>query len=251
MGLDVATGKFVCFVDADDIIVEDAFANLEKIEDYQMILFDMEVFENNKIDIWKVLKCNRGLVGKKEILVELLTSNRMNSPCAKLFSNECIQKNKIRFDEKMVTGEDMNFVMDFLVSTSKYYYTGESAYCYQREDSSRIARIKRYPDVYYDNMCYLNNRQASIIEKYKMEEYRGNLVEDQINGAYNYLSDLMMLHLFTDTRKKRVSKNIKELDCDTATMSKKTLIKYEIIRKRQWLVMYCLAFIRMLYLKVK
>ena len=91
MGLDVATGKFVCFVDADDIIVEDAFANLEKIEDYQMILFDMEVFENNKIDIWKVLKCNRGLVGKKEILVELLTSNRMNSPCAKLFSNECIQ----------------------------------------------------------------------------------------------------------------------------------------------------------------
>lgn len=211
----------------------------------------MAVLENNKKDIWKVLKCNRGIVGKKEILIELLTSNRMNSPCAKLFSNECIQKNKIRFDEKMVTGEDMNFVMDFLVSTSKYYYTGENAYCYQREESSRIARIKRYPDVYYDNMCCLNNRQASIIEKYKMEEYRENFVEDQINGAYNYLSDLMMLHLFTDTRKKRVSKDIKELDCDTATMSKKTLIKYEIIRKRQWLVMYCLAFIRMLYLKVK
>ena len=251
MGLNIATGKFVCFVDADDIIVEDAFADLEKTEDYQMILFDMAVLENNKKDIWKVLKCNRGIVGKKEILIELLTSNRMNSPCAKLFSNECIQKNKIRFDEKMVTGEDMNFVMDFLVSTSKYYYTGENAYCYQREESSRIARIKRYPDVYYDNMCCLNNRQASIIEKYKMEEYRENFVEDQINGAYNYLSDLMMLHLFTDTRKKRVSKDIKELDCDTATMSKKTLIKYEIIRKRQWLVMYCLAFIRMLYLKVK
>lgn len=57
------------------------------------------------------------------------------------------------------------------------------------EESSRIARIKRYPDVYYDNMCCLNNRQASIIEKYKMEEYRENFVEDQINGAYNYLSD--------------------------------------------------------------
>ena len=94
MGLNIATGKFVCFVDADDIIVEDAFADLEKTEDYQMILFDMAVLENNKKDIWKVLKCNRGIVGKKEILIELLTSNRMNSPCAKLFSNECIQKNK-------------------------------------------------------------------------------------------------------------------------------------------------------------
>lgn len=251
MGLDIATGKFVCFVDADDFIVEDAFANLEKIEDYQMILFDMEVLENNKKDIWKVLKCNRGLVVKKEILIELLTSNRMNSPCAKLFSNECIQKNKIRFDEKMVTGEDMNFVMDFLISTSKYYYTGESAYCYQREESSRIARIKRYPDVYYDNMCYLNNRQASIIEKYKMEEYRENLIEDQINGAYNYLSDLMILHIFTDTRRNRVSEDIKALNCNGVRMSRKTLTKYKLISQERWFIVHCIAFVRMLYLKVK
>lgn len=250
-GLDIATGKFVCFVDADDIIIEDAFADLEKIEDYQMILFDIEVFENNKKDIWKVLKCNRGMVDKKEILIELLTSNRMNSPCAKLFSNECIQKNKIRFDENMVTGEDMNFVMDFLTCTSKYYYTEEIAYYYQREDSSRMTRIKRYPDIYYDNMKYLNNRQTSIIDKYKMDEYRCHLVEDQVNGAYNYLSDLMMLHLFTDTRRKRVSKDIKELACDTVMLSRKALMKYKLICKKQWFAIRCLAFVRMLYLKVK
>ena len=251
MGLDIATGKFICFVDADDIIIEDAFVNLEITEDYQMILFDVEVVENGKKNIWKVLNCNHGLVDKKEILAELLSGSRMNSPWAKLFSNECIQKNKIRFDENMITGEDLNFVIDFLTYTSRYCYTEKIAYCYQREDSSRIARIKRYPDVYYDNICCLNNRQASIIEKYKMEEYRENLVEDQINGAYNYLSDLMMLHLFTDTRKKRVSKDIKELDCDTATMSRKTLIKYKLICKKQWFIMRCLAFVRMLYLKVK
>lgn len=251
MGLDVATGKFVCFVDADDIIVEDAFENLEKIEDYQMILFDVEVVENGKKNIWKVLNCNHGVVDKKEILVELLTGNRMNSPWAKLFSNECIQKNKIRFDENMITGEDMNFVIDFLTYTSRYCYTEKIAYCYQREDYSRMTRIKRYPDIYYDNMHYLNNRQISIIDKYRMDEYRCHLVEDQVNGAYNYLSDLMMLHLFTDTRRKRVSKDIKELDCDSATMSRKTLIKYKLICKKQWFVMRCLAFIRMLYLKVK
>ena len=78
-----------------------------------------------------------------------------------------------------------------------------------------MTRIKRYPDIYYDNMKYLNNRQTSIIDKYKMDEYRCHLVEDQVNGAYNYLSDLMMLHLFMDTRRKRVSKDIKELACDT------------------------------------
>lgn len=250
-GLDIAKGRFVCFVDADDFIIEDAFTNLETLEEFQMILFDIEVFENNKKNIWKTLKSSQGTVSKKEILTELLTSNRMNSPCAKLFSNECVQNNKIRFDEKMVTGEDMNFVMDFLTSTSKYYYTGKIAYCYQREDSSRMTRIRRYPDVYYDNMYYLNSRQTSIIDEYKMKEYRCCLIEDQINGAYNYLSDLMILHLFTEARKNRVSEDIKALNCDGVAMSRKVLTKYKLISQKRWPIIHCLAYIRLLYLKVK
>ena len=66
MGLDIATGKFICFVDADDIIVEDAFANLERFRNFQMVIFDIEVLENNKSNIWKVLKCKQGLLIKKQ-----------------------------------------------------------------------------------------------------------------------------------------------------------------------------------------
>lgn len=251
MGLDMATGRFVCFVDADDIIIESAFDNLKKLKNFQMILFDIEVIENNKKNIWEVLQCNRGIVDKKVILIELLTSNRMNSPCAKLFSNECIQKNKIRFDENMITGEDMNFVMDFLKFTSNYYYTKEIAYYYQRDDSSRMARIRNYPDKYYDNMHYLNNRQISIIYKYEMEEYRYRLIEDQINGAYNYLSDLIILHHFNNARKNRVIQDVKEIECNTKMISRKTLIKYKLVCKEHWFVIHCLAYLRFLYLKVK
>ena len=254
MGLDIANGKFVCFVDADDIILEEAFLNLVNLtnyENYEMILFDMEVVENNYKEIWKTLDCNRGVVDKKTILIELLTSSRMNSPCAKLFSNECIKKNQIRFDENMITAEDMNFIVDFIVCSSRYYYTREVLYCYQRDDSTRIARVKRNPDTYYDNMNHLINRQAFIIEKYKMEEYTDRLVEARVNVAYNYLSDLMMLHLLTDARRVRVSRDIDTLCFNGAIASRKTTIKYKLIREKKWSVIRCVAFVRMLYLRFK
>lgn len=250
-GLDIAKGKFVCFVDSDDLLLEEAFSSFESLQEFQMILFDIEVLENNKTSIWRVLKSNRGTVDKKEILAELVIGKRMNSPCAKLFLNECIQQHNIRFDENMVTGEDMNFVMDFLIHTSNFYYTGEVSYCYQREDSSRMTRIKRYPDLYYNNICYLNNRQISIIDQYKLDECRSCLIEDQINGLFNYLSDLMILHLVTDTRRNRISKDIAELDCEEMIMSKKTSIKYKLIRKKRWHVILGIAYIRSLYLKIK
>ena len=216
-----------------------------------MILFDMEVVENNYKEIWKTLDCNRGVVDKKTILIELLTSSRMNSPCAKLFSNECIKKNQIRFDENMITAEDMNFIVDFIVCSSRYYYTREVLYCYQRDDSTRIARVKRNPDTYYDNMNHLINRQAFIIEKYKMEEYTDRLVEARVNVAYNYLSDLMMLHLLTDARRVRVSRDIDTLCFNGAIASRKTTIKYKLIREKKWSVIRCVAFVRMLYLRFK
>lgn len=251
MGLDIAQGKFICFVDADDIIMAEAFENLDKYEDYQMILFDMNVVENNRETLWKALDRNRGDVYKREMLIELLTGNRMNSPCAKLFSTECIKQNKIRFDESLATAEDMNFVVDILECTSKYYYTRKVAYCYQRDDSTRMDRLRRCPDEYYDNMNYLVNIKSRIVEKYRMEEYRGHLIEDKINIAYNYLSDLMVLHLLTETRKHKVSIDIKALDCDGITISKKSSFKYKLITQKRWFLVRFLAFVRMLYLKMK
>lgn|GEM_PF-6576507 len=111
------------------------------------------MIENSKKFTWKVLSCNTGKVEKKNVIEELVTSNRMNSPCSKLFLNKCIKQNNIRFDENMVTGEDMNFVIDYIKYVTNIYYTGKSAYCYKREEATRITRIKKFPETYLNNLC--------------------------------------------------------------------------------------------------
>lgn len=146
------------FVDADDVILEDAFDSIDISDRYQLIIFDIDVIENCKESTWKVLSCNPGMVEKKNVIEELVTSNRMNSPCSKLFLNSCIKQHEIRFDENMVTGEDMNFVIDYTQYVTNIYYTGESAYCYHREEVSRVTRIKKFPEIYFNNLSFLRDK---------------------------------------------------------------------------------------------
>ena len=203
-GMANATGKFISFVDADDVILEDVFDSIDILDKYQFIIFDIDVIENCKKSTWKVLRYNQGVIEKKDIIKELVTSNRMNSPCSKLFLNNCIKQHDIRFNENMVTGEDMNFVIDYTQCIASIYYTGKSAYCYQREEESRITRIKNFPDIYLNNLSYLRDKLEVLVEKYNLgDKYIDILNIDHVESLYNYTSDLMTLKLGTSKRREK------------------------------------------------
>lgn len=252
IGLSIAKGKFIFFADADDMILEEAFDTINIVDDYQLIVFDIDVVENRKENTWKVMSCNPGKIQIKDIVVELVTSSRMNSPCSKLFLNKYIKENGIRFDENMVTCEDMNFVIDFTQCVSNAYYTGKSAYRYLREEASRIARIKKFPEVYLNNLSFSRNKLEKLIEKYELDyEYISKLNIDYIESLYNYLSDLLTLGICTVERKHRVSTEIEGLKIDVSNISTKKKMKYQLLCNNDWAIIYLLAYIRKMYLKLK
>lgn len=247
-----ADGKFISFVDADDVILEDAFDSIDISDRYQLIIFDIDVIENCKESTWKVLSCNPGMVEKKNVIEELVTSNRMNSPCSKLFLNSCIKQHEIRFDENMVTGEDMNFVIDYTQYVTNIYYTGESAYCYHREEVSRVTRIKKFPEIYFNNLSFLRDKLERLIKMYDMDiKYINALNIDHVESLYNYTSDLMMLKLCTPKRKELVSKEIQRLKINCSDASRKKKIKYELLLHENWITIYILAILRKIYLRLK
>ena len=251
-GLSIATGKFVFFVDADDVILEAAFDAINITDKYQLIIFDIDVTENSKNSVWKVLDCSSGVIQKENVIVELVTSNRMNSPCSKLFLNECIKQNNIRFDENMVTGEDMNFVIDFVQCVTDIYYTGKSAYYYKREEETRITRIKKFPEIYFNNLSFLRDKLEVLIGKYNLgTNYIDSLNIDHIESLYNYISDLMTLQMCTFERKERVNNEIQKLKIDINGVSRKRKIKYKLLRHKDWIVIYILAYVRKIYLQLK
>lgn len=252
VGISVAEGKYISFVDADDLILEDAFDGIDISNEYQFIIFDIDVVENCKKSTWKVVKCNPGMIEKKDVIKELVISNRMNSPCSKLFLNSCVNQNNIRFDENIVTGEDMNFVIDYTQCATNIYYTGKSAYCYQREEASRIKRIKEFPDVYLSNLSFLRNKLEKMIKIYNLNStYIDMLNMDHVEGIYNYVSDLMILNLCTCKVKKNILDEIQSLNIECSNASRKKRIKYELLSHEKWVLIYMIARLRKIYLQLK
>lgn len=139
-GIELATGKYLMFSDADDFFEKDAFeimynAIVEKKADFittnwiyadhdgnrwEKPVFDLDRFDNFKLDINDYDK----------------TFYVMNSSmCNKIFNREFVNKYDIRCLEN-IPGEDTYFSMKAFLNAKKVYYIKDITYCYRQRNSS-------------------------------------------------------------------------------------------------------------------
>ena len=140
IGIDLATGKYLMFSDADDFYEENAFQIMyDAIEKrkadfittnwiyttheglkWEKPVFDLERFDDFKLDINDLDK----------------TFYVMNSSmCNKIFNREFVNKHEIRCLEN-IPGEDTYFSMKAFLNASKVYYIKDITYNYRQRNSS-------------------------------------------------------------------------------------------------------------------
>ena len=116
-GLDNAVGDYVLFIDSDDYAEENYF---EMISQYSvqngLCVFTytwkrQNGFQKRNIDLSMTQKS----ISHFEITKQLILSRTINSPCAKVFDRNLIEKYNLRFDEKMPVAEDFNFCLAYLM----------------------------------------------------------------------------------------------------------------------------------------
>lgn len=146
-GLKQACGKYICFVDSDDIIAKNTLQRVkESIDQFDpdMVIFDYTVIDSNATDITDstIENIESIVVGKKQAFDLCADFNRTvrMGIWNKIYRKECIAA--IAFDEKKVMAEDIEFLMKSLVRSDviTYIHAGLYGYYIQREDSAMFAR---------------------------------------------------------------------------------------------------------------
>lgn len=121
IGIDHATGKYICFFDSDDYVEPDTIESLLKVAENKnadLVIcgyFLEKVTEDNykKTKIKVPSNFCFSIENKSELFSQLYKEGMINTLWNKMFKLETIRKNKIKFDIELFYSEDINFVIDF------------------------------------------------------------------------------------------------------------------------------------------
>ncbi|MBO4457953.1 MAG: glycosyltransferase family 2 protein [Butyrivibrio sp.] len=107
IGLEMAKGKYICFVDSDDTISENCTGNMLKYADNDIVLIDGSDYNNTP----------QSLSGYQYIENHILESN--THVWGKLFLREMLSEKHIHFKEGLTIGEDLLFLLDVAIAEDR------------------------------------------------------------------------------------------------------------------------------------
>lgn len=136
-GLSKDRGEFIYFVDSDDYLVGNLFAEFEDklVPDLDLLVFSYyNSFEQEMTERNRTKKClpHSGLYDKNDfikIFTDLLLSDMLYTVWNKFYRREFLIENNISF-EKYELGEDVRFNLNVYRNVNKVYLSQDSYYVY-------------------------------------------------------------------------------------------------------------------------
>lgn len=247
LGIDVATGQFVCFVDADDIIVTSCFERLITLSRQHdcvavagKIGAKMPLGEKNlakgqieMVENWHEFGCASAM-------------GSLTSACATLYSREIIVTNNIRFDESLRFGEDRLFNVEYFVATRRVLIVNQVIYLYLIHDNSSFHKF--HLDGALENWILCMKRFLSIISRDDVPECDKR---DLIVNLYLSIHTSLIINACSAANKKDVKKEIARVEEEYTPLfqvSGKEKLAY--LSKSNWRegILYFLTMIRAFWL---
>lgn len=172
LGLDMAQGEYVVFVDADDYlekdIVQHAFNVMEQ-DSSELVVWNAIEVNGDKLKCCKPISKQPG--NKEEIYASLISNyhdkfymgDYIRAVWGKMLRLDVIKNNNIKFDEQLYIGEDAIFLIQYLSHINRINNMNEYGYFYRILSSSAVRRHKA--DLLQQSIIQLKSYKSIIGNK--------------------------------------------------------------------------------------
>lgn len=177
-GLAIATGDFICFVDADDHVAPDYVEKLSiamrqnKVEMAMCGYAEFSQFNPNGIQLHNLSSFSSKKVISRDQFASLLFTGLTGVLWGKMFLHEVIDRYQLRLDESLSLSEDLIFVLRYHQVIENIALVLDFLYFYDRRSEKGLSR--KQDDLFLANVVRCN----AAIERY----YRGENVKEIIEN---------------------------------------------------------------------
>jgi glycosyltransferase involved in cell wall biosynthesis len=256
MGILHATGKYVCFVDADDEIEASAYRKDILCGTEDVIFTDLIAICEGKKEKWSAFD-KAGMLTYKEVIERMCVSTAINGPYCKFIRREFIVENQICFDESMVVAEDAVFAMRMLQRAPAVQYYDIVSYYYHLSCENSDSRFTKHAAKIVEDLktaydvaqktlegCCFTKKEKEVLMAAQRDQLVRNLFTAAIVGI-----ELNVIKPDTKTKIQRIVVDITA--GDTCGFSMGTKMKYMLLINWNCSILKFLALLRRLRIRNK
>lgn len=161
-GLDYAIGSWITFVDSDDFIDATFLDTLIRLQSSDLCISGIQFINNETILLPPEEYIKIENVAE---LDNLLNKLYFTAPWGKVYKNEIIQKNNIRFNINLKIGEDTDLVLKYLLYINDIRLISKPLYHFFNDEKGKITKYTLTADEFITHTISIKTNLTALCRK--------------------------------------------------------------------------------------